>query len=311
MSLRTHLYTCSLLLVLFLPQMVSAATLSLDPSVSTVGPGDTFITTVRIDNQGDCVNAANIVLTYPKAILRAVDFSRGESIFSLWVQEPKIDTDQGTIEFSGGIPGGYCGRIAGDAALTNVLGKVIFTVVGTNDKPATIDFASTTAVYLNDGQGTLAALATHGAMVHLSATGTLSSNPWLTAVKQDATPPQSFTIDVESTSGVFGGKYYIVFSTTDKESGLDHFDIYEKGGWKRITSPYLLQNQSLFGVGDIQVRAVDKAGNIRNGTYSPSTTPKRQLSFGDFVPFIILLLVLLLASTKIYLDHRKLRIQRQ
>ena len=110
---------------------------------------------------------------------------------------------------------------------------------------------------------------------------------------------------------MFGGRYYIVFSTTDKESGLDHYEIFENGVWKRITSPYLLKNQSLLGVGAIQVRAIDKAGNTRMGDYSPALTPKRQLSFKDIVPFLILAGILFLVGIKLYVDHRNIRHSRQ
>ena len=309
MSLRTLLCTPSLLLFALFPYVACAASLSLDPSTGTYGPGDTFIETVRINNDGDCVNAANVALTYPKDTLRAVDFSRGDSIFSLWAVEPRIDTDLGTVVFAGGIPGGYCGRIAGDAAMSNVLGKVIFTVIGAAAKNATIHFAPASAVYLNDGAGTLAKLTTHDDTVAIAPTAQLSNNQWLADVASDHTPPQPFTVQVESTSGVFGGRYYIVFSTTDKESGLDHYEILENGVWKHVTSPYLLKNQSLLGVGDIQVRAIDKAGNVRMGEYSPALTPKRQISFTDIVPFLILLSVVLLVGCAWYLEHRRTRMR--
>ncbi len=299
------------LFLTLLPGVASAASLSLDPATGTYGPGDTFIETIRIDNDGDCINAANVALTYPKDTLRAVDFSRGDSILSLWAVEPRIDTAQGTVVFAGGIPGGYCGRIAGDAALSNVLGEVIFTVIGAAAKTAAIHFSPASAVYLNDGAGTLAKLTTHDDTVAIAPTAQLSNNQWLSDVANDHTPPQPFVIQVESTSGVFGGRYYIVFSTTDKESGLDHYEIFENGAWRHVASPYLLKNQSLLGVGDIQVRAIDKAGNIRMGTYSPALTPKRQLSFTDFIPFVIVTLVSLLIGISWYLEHRKWKARRE
>lgn len=307
MSFRTLLSLLVSGVCIFLPQAASAASLYLDPAIGTYGPGDTFIETIRLNNEGDCVNAANVALSYPKESLRAVDFSRGDSIFSLWAVEPLIDTDRGTVVFAGGIPGGYCGRIAGDAALSNVLGKVIFTVISATSKNASIQFSTSSAVYLNDGLGTLAKLTTKSSTIGLQSVPTLSKNQWLDVVKDDTTPPQPFDVQVESTGGVFNGRYYIVFSTTDKESGLDHFEIYENGAWKKITTPYLLKTQSLLGVGDIQVRAIDKAGNVRVGTYTAALTPKRHLSTSDFMPFIILAIALFLMGIKIYHDHRKTR----
>lgn len=308
MSPRTYAALFGLLLVLMLPRAAFAASLYLDPDSGTFGPGDTFISTVRIDNQGECLNAVNVVLTYPTNTMRAVDFSRGNSIFSLWAVEPAIDTTAGTITFAGGIPGGYCGRIAGDASLSNVLGQVVFTVIAASSPSATISFGSASAAFLNDGQGTAATLDHHGATIALSASPVAPGvNPWLTEVGADTNPPQPFAVDIESAQGVFGGKYFLVFSTSDKESGLDHYDISEHGGWKRVTSPYLPADQSLFGVGDVQLRAVDKAGNIRMGTVSTTTAP-RQLAAGDWIPLIIFALIILLVWLAVRYDHKLPRI---
>ncbi len=306
MSYKALLFAASLFTFGFLPHAVFAATLSIDPASATWGPGDTFIATVRIDNGKDCINAVNVEITYPKDTLRAVDFSRGDSIFSLWAVEPRIDTNTGIVTFAGGIPGGYCGRIAGDASLSNVLGKVVFTVESAGAQSAPIQFSSASKVYLNDGQGTQADLILEGADIKLSPTPLSPQNPWLEEVKNDLFPPQPFTVEVQSTLGVFGGRYYIVFATTDKESGLDHFEIEQHGGWKRITSPYLLENQSLLGVGDITVRAVDKAGNMRVGDYSASSTPQRQFSPGDFMPFLIFMIIVLLIGVKMHIDQRRI-----
>jgi hypothetical protein len=304
MSLRTTVFSLILAALSFLPASAFAAHIYLDPSTATYGPGDTFIVTVRIDNEDDCINAASVELTYPTKELRAVDFSRGDSILSLWAVEPHIDTTAGSVIFAGGIPGGYCGRIAGDAALSNVLGEVVFTVESASAKDASISVSPGSAVYLNNGQGTEAKLNTSGTVVTLASTSQQTTNPWLEQVKADVTPPQPFTIDVESTKGVFGGKYYVVFSTSDKESGVDHFEISENGGWKKITSPYVLRNQSLLGIADIELRAVDKAGNTQLGTYVASKTPKRQLSLSDFIPIILFVLILMFAAVKTYWDTK-------
>ncbi len=306
MRIRTLLLALGLLAAVFLPRGVFAATLYMDPATTTAGPGDTFITSVRLDNGQDCINAVNIELTYPKDTLRAVDFSRGDSIFSLWAVEPKIDTDTGIVTFAGGIPGGYCGRITGDAAQSNVLGSVVFTVVSAKAPTASIRFTGASSAYVNDGQGTLAAMSTRGADITLSPVALHpGENSWLSQVKSDTNPPLQFNVDVESTAGVFDGKYYLVFSTSDKESGLDHFEIYEHGGWKRITSPYMPREQSILGVGDIQLRAVDKAGNMTLGIYSASSTPQRQLTAGDFMPFLIFALIVLVLGIKMRIDQRK------
>src|SRR3954469_243023 len=96
-----YMYIRTILAVLLfaLPASASAAALYLDPSSGSYGPGDTFIVNVRLNTDGSCINAANVVLTYPAESMRAVDFGKGGSIFSLWVTEPRLDTQKGTVSF--------------------------------------------------------------------------------------------------------------------------------------------------------------------------------------------------------------------
>lgn len=302
MNLSTRIFAATLLGTL-MPVFAHAAMIYIDPETGTYGPGDTFFASVRLDNDSECINAAEVEVVYPTDRLRAVDFSRGGSIFSLWVQEPKIDLQKGTITFAGGIPGGYCGRIQGDPALSNVLGKVVFSVIQTEAKTADITIAPSTQVYLNDGFGTLSQLAVRGSTITLSPTPVSSENPWLKEVGQDSIPPDAFVVQVESTRDIFGGRYYAVFSTLDKQSGIDHFEIFERGVWKRITSPYKLYDQSLK---DIRVRAIDKAGNERMGEYIEGSAPPSQAPRYDLVTILVLLAILImLGGIKLYIDKRK------
>lgn len=294
------MFLCAVL-SMFVPQSVNAARLYLDPQNVTYGPGDTFVSQVRLDNADECINAARVEVRYPTESLRAVDFSRGSSIFTLWAEEPKIDTDKGLITFAGGVPGGYCGRIPGDPVISNVLGKIIFTVIsGTGE--AKIEPSNLSEVYLNDGNGTRAELEVQGALVTLSPTSTGSQNPWLLEVGADDIPPDAFAIEVQSTRGIFGGKYYVVFSTVDKQSGLDHYEIYERGVWTRVSSPHQLKDQS---PETIALKAIDKAGNERMGTFDASAIPERQTTLQDQMLVILGLLPLLLAG--IFVWHRERR----
>lgn len=294
------------ILCTLVPAFASAATLYLDPATGTYGPGDTFLVNVRLDtDDSQCINAAHVEVDYPTATLRAVDFGRGSSIFSLWISDPQINTASGTVAFDGGVPGGYCGRIPGDPAISNILGTVVFTVVGSSTKTASIGFSPDSLLYQNDGLGTVVTPSLKDATITISPTPVLGgNNPWIAEVSADTIPPEPFVVHVESTRGVFDGKYYIVFSTVDKQSGLDHYEIYEDGAWNRVTSPYVLKDQSLKS--GIQVRAIDKAGNIRMGTYTPGSAPPRQYSLDDFlVPLGVLLLIVIGLAMSIFLHHKK------
>lgn len=280
-----------ILVALLAPFSASAASLFLDPASAAYGPGDTFIVSVRIDPQGECMNAAHVELSYPPDELRVVDFTKGNSILSLWVGDPEIDNTTGRVAFSGGVPAGYCGRIPGDPSESDILGQVIFTVLKTPASAASVRILPASAVYLNDGAGTEAALTSRDALYALQATSTQATNPWVDQLSTDTTPPEPFTVQVESTKGVFGGAYYAVFSTVDKQSGLDHYEAFENGVWKRVTSPHVLADQLLRL--PVEIKAVDKAGNERIGAYNASTTPARAGS-GDLLMLVLSLALLFL-----------------
>lgn len=281
-------------LSLFLvPTFSVAATIYLDPETATIGRGDTFVMSVRVDNQDECINAGEVEVLYPSDSLRAVDFSRGSSIFSLWVSEPKIDTEKGVITFAGGVPGGYCGRIPGDPVVSNVVGKIVFTAIDAPPNEVRIRVSPLSRVYLNDGLGSEAVLTVQDARLQIGPTPVLKENEWLAQVGNDITPPDAFDVQVLSEKDVFGGKYFIIFSSLDKQSGIDHFEIYERGAWKRIDSPYKLRDQALRNA--IQVRAIDKAGNERIGTYDPAAVPDREKSPYEYA-FVGVILALLLVA---------------
>jgi hypothetical protein len=145
------------------PFFVSAATLSLDPAEGSYGPGETFIVTIRIDTDSteECVNAVDATVRFPKEYLKPVSVSKGESLLSLWTEEPSFSLENGTVRISGGIPGGYCGRVVGDPGKTNVIAKIVFSVpatqiggpVLTNDVPVSFSIDPESFVLLNDGNG--------------------------------------------------------------------------------------------------------------------------------------------------------------
>ncbi len=301
MNILTRRLALVSLLFLCIPSNAYAALLYISPTEGTYGVTDTFIADVRIDNQGECINAAHVEVRYPVDMLRAVDFSKGNSILSLWVEEPKIDTSEGVVSFSGGIPGGYCGRIPGDPVLSNVLGKIVFSVIGAEKNNAVISVDNSSVVYLNDGQATRAVLTTEDGAYTIQAAPLAATNPWLTQVGEDKTPPDEFEIAVESTVGVFRGNYYAVFATQDKQSGLDHYEIFERGSWRVVTSPHQLKDQSL--TGGVQIKAIDKAGNERLGTYiEGSAAPRVPKEWDTSIIFLVIALVLVVGA---YAWHQK------
>jgi len=256
-----------------------AATLYMDPNTVQLERGDTIKVSVRLNaSQDECVNVVDAVINYSDQ-LNLVDVSRGQSIFSMWVQEPKIDPANRTVSFAGGIPNGYCGRIAGDPRLTNVVVDLIFQspgfVIGASDSAtATVSFAPQTQILLNDGFGTPAKSELFGAQIELlKNTGAGVRDEWRQVILDDDILPEGFSITLERTENAFNNRYFITFNTTDKQSGIDHYEVIEEpvselnffkwgqetAPWVTAVSPYKLKDQTLNSV--VRVRAIDKAGN--------------------------------------------------
>jgi hypothetical protein len=274
---------------LFFPAISFAAVdIRLDATSPEVNIHDTFIVTIRINTEGECINAVSSQIKFDPSVLKVVDFSTGQSLFSLWTEQPSVEKKNGIISFSGGIPGGYCGRIAGDPGLTNIIGKAVFTPVETLEKsslPIQTKIEMVNAeVLLNDGMGTKADLFSHNLALIIADKGGAPKNEWLSEVRGDTIAPELFSMEVFRDPNIQAGKYFIAWASTDKQSGIDHYEILETNPWKFgfftgdnrksywtvAESPYFLKDQNLRS--KIMVKAIDKMGNERIAEYNPNTS---------------------------------------
>jgi hypothetical protein len=318
---------------LFIPSSTNAASLYIDPAINTLNRGDSITLSVRLDTDeeiGECINAVDAVITYTDNI-EPVDISLGDSIFTVWVEQPTINRENRTITFAGGIPNGYCGRVAGDPRLTNVLTKIIFRSPGfsiggsdSEEVEAEIAFAPETTAYLNDGLGTKANLKTYWSTVKLnSKPGSTFINSWQDEISADDIPPEEFSIQLVKGDKNYSNKYYIIAETTDKQTGIDHYEIMEEpmtqftsfqwgradAPWKLIQQPpvYVLEDQSLNSI--IRVKAIDKAGNEYIANLIPDesarTISRGQLATVILVGAILIIVLLIAIVSRIYLKRRK------
>lgn len=310
---------CTLLsLVFFSHASAEAATLYIDPHETQIHPGDTISLAIRVDtDEGECVNVFDGTLFFTSNIV-PVDVSLGNSILPVWVEPPAIDKENRQVTFAGGIPNGYCGRIDGDPRLTNIILELILQApgvqIGTGNEGnvATISFGDQTTVLINDGSGTQAPLKTYGSTILIhEKPGNTIIDQWSARIENDNAPPSEFSVSLNQEPSVFGGKYFIVFNTTDKQSGIDHYEVIEEpinearffkwGGvdapWVVARSPYVLSDQSLNST--IRVKAVDKKGNEYIATYIPEESIRgfqmhTLLIVGAIAGVIILLVLLIL-----------------
>lgn len=325
------IYLGGVFLFLLLPLASHAASLYIDPASSSIARGDAIKLSVRLDTDeaaGECVNAVDGVIHYSENIA-PVDISIGDSILSMWVEQPIINSIDRTITFAGGIPNGYCGRIAGDPRLTNTLVELIFRSPGfsigsSDDGPnvATVGFAPESAAYLNDGFGTKAELTSYGATIELlDVPGTSLSDTWREELLDDEIAPEEFSISLQKDTSAFGGKYFIEFNTSDKQTGIDQYQVIEEplsqidmfawgradAPWEVTRSPYVLNDQSLNSV--IRVKALDKAGNEYVATLIPDDTLK-SISLSQYIVYGFGALITLLLLSISLVGFRSLRRRR-
>ncbi len=150
------MYILSLAFTLYLllfPLFTGAATLYLLPQSQTIYQGDSFLVEVRLNTEGEEINAIEAYLEFPQDKLEAVNIGKGESILTLWIKEPSFSNQTGEISFGGGMPKGFNGE-----------GKLLTLIFSVNQRNIQRESASITfkeedcKVLLNDGKGTEAEL---------------------------------------------------------------------------------------------------------------------------------------------------------
>ena len=271
------------LLVLLAPSAAFAATLSLVPTPSSIGVGDTVSITVSVQGTED-MNTFSGTLDYP-ASLTPVSISDGNSIVSLWVTPP-AEAAQGSIPFAGLTPGGFSGS-----------GKLFSVIFKARRAGQSLLSISGIQVLLNDGKGTPTPTTAE--------TLALSIQPQSTGgyvEPHDSTPPEAFVPLLETGPD---GKFYLDFSTVDKGSGLQYYEVAEQRPYSifapvfaTATSPYLLKDQYL--TSNIEVRAVDNQGNTELEIY-PHTHILRPYEQA------LLIVILILAAVALYWRIRSRR----
>ncbi len=264
---KYRLYQESVASILFifsfilLPVTVKAANIYFFSESQDIYQGDTFVVETRISSPDKSINAVEGSLLFDNNGLEVKELSTGGSLFSLWLEQPVFSNEEGRISFVGGVPGGFQGKEA------EIL-KIIF--FAKNEGKAKLDFRDDISVFLNDGQGTQMGPWVEPLTLSISKRPTEipPKDEWQRLLKEDTTPPEPFEVVVSRDPTIFNNQYFISFFTTDKESGVDRYEIQE-GTEPYIVgnSPYLLKDQKIKSV--IRVKAIDKAENERLAELAP------------------------------------------
>lgn len=336
------------LLLLLAPIASHAATLYLDSPNAIYGPGDSFLVDLKIDvGDGECVNTIETGIEFNKDYMQVSEFISGESLINIWLQNPGKDeiskaNSSGILNFSGGIPGGYCGRIPGDPGNSNIVGRIAFSIPGMiisdeNKDELSVKILRKSRVLLNDGLGTADKIEFKDLAIDFRDKKTNLGGDWKSDIINDNIPPEPFVVELYSNPNIYQGQYYIIFSTSDKQSGIDHYEVLEmRAGdvvgqkpkvsfkdklfgigrdvpeWKKAKIPYLLSDQTLQST--IKVKAIDRNGNERFVEFIPpenirqivEKNVKSNVIKNSIIVFVIVLLFIsFIILSIIYIKKRK------
>lgn len=282
------------LFFVFLALPVNAAELKFDKASIKSDVEQTFEARLVLDTESQFINAIEGKVFFPADILELQEIRNGNSVINLWIEQPKISencTDFCEIVFSGITPGGYSGN-------DGFIFSLIFKTKG--EGSGKIELADVRTL-LNDGSGTEAAITKKDYSVNIFEGGPILEPPIL----EDSIPPEAFSPVVEQDDNIFDGKLFLIFDTTDKQSGIAYYEVQETKKrspqpekWKKAESPYLLEDQKAKGY--IFVKAVDNNGNERIEIVKPRIIPLYQIIFIS----VIIIVGIYIVFRKIY-DRKK------
>jgi hypothetical protein len=168
-------------LLIFVPQLAFAASLTLSPSAVSVAAGDTFVERVLATSPTQAANAVSGTLSFPTDLFSVVSTSKANSVLTLWVQDPSFSNSDGTVDFSGVVPNpGFTG--------SGTVFSVTFQAKQAGQ--GTISFLAS-AILANDGNGTDILSGTNSSNVTVTNAPTPIPTPTPAAPTPAATPSAS------------------------------------------------------------------------------------------------------------------------
>ena len=250
-KLKTFLFC----LILLVPFISHGAEISLSAEQNEYLVGEEFLVDVYIDTEGELINAIEGKLYFKQSELEVVSIKDGNSSINFWVTKPNI-VSQGFVDFSGVTPGGVRGK-----------DKYLFSAVFKPIKAGQTYVEVIEAKSLkNDGLGTRVKTDVNNLTVEIGLSDTALDGKMKFEDKRE---PETFLPTVGRDSEMYEGRSFVAFSTQDKQSGVDYYEVKEGifGKYVRAVSPFVLNNQDLDNI--IYVKAVDLNGNERVVSIKP------------------------------------------
>lgn len=122
------------------------ASLKISPSTGVYEVGGLVDISFLVDTGGQAINTVQADILFPADKLQVVNPVASTSFISLWVSTPTYSNTDGTIHFQGGLP------TPGIKTSSGVISTVTFRIKAAG--LATVRYATTSRVLLNDGAGT-------------------------------------------------------------------------------------------------------------------------------------------------------------
>ncbi|MDP2598348.1 MAG: cohesin domain-containing protein [Candidatus Liptonbacteria bacterium] len=141
------------------PALAGAAVLTMEPTTGTFVVGSTFSVPIYLNTEGDAINAIEIDAKFPADKLQVISPSTGQSVITLWAEQPSYNNQTGVLSLQGLISSGLT---TGKGLVTTIA----FRVKAPGD--AHIKFLGETKVLKHDGLGTDVLKATQGAIYRLT-----------------------------------------------------------------------------------------------------------------------------------------------
>lgn len=276
-----------------LPLLTFAAEIRVDGKNREVKAGEQFTATIFLNTE-ESINALEGQIAFPVDLLELVEIQSGNSIINFWIDKPKVESDK--IFFSGIIPGGFIGK-------NGPILSMLFQARKPGDGSIAIRDIK---VLKNDGAGsTAAAIPSDFQFSIVEKTSAVVSKK-----EKDRELPETFRPEVARDESLFDGKWFLVFATQDKASGVDHYEVKELRQriftlfqkWSWAESPYVLKDQELRSF--TFVKAIDKAGNTRVVKLMPQNPLSWYENYENWIIIITVVLVVLLATKKLWRKKR-------
>ena len=281
-KLKLFLSLSALFFFLF-GNFVFAAEITLEAKIREIKVNQVFEVKVFINTDGESVNAIEGRIVFPPELLAAEKINDGGSIINFWIEKPRFESGQ--ITFAGIIPGGYESR-------QGLIFSAVF--LAKKEGRGLIRFSEARALR-NDGQGTKVDIKISSLQFSVFKQILVPQPPQIEII--DIEPPETFMPEIARDPAIFEGKWFLVFATQDKNSGINHYEVREGNKPFVIAeSPYLLQNQNLDE--KIIVKAVDNSGNERKEILPP---PRPRPWYKNYFIFAALIII---AAALAYLGRR-------